>query len=356
MSQTKSATSKIYLPWIDLMKAIGIFAIVFGHTITKGSVSHYFSSFHVPLFFFLSGFVFTTKGKKYPSFLLKKAKTLLIPYVVFSLVGIAVYAVLGEFVKDALSESRTVGGLKDQLWEFCLGYCDTNAPVWFLPCIFVSCNLAYPISKGLDRIESPRTKALLLTLIGCLSILWNVLNAYIFDLYQLPYKFETVLTLLFFFFFGYALREFGIMERLSSLRNAAKLPLTAALLILGGVLAMFNDKVTCLGAYSGNMFLFYPSAICTIVGLALLCSWIKRCPLLEYIGQHTIAIMVMHKFPVILFQVVIPVTSTLIARNSFLVGTGVTLICIALCLVAELLIDRICPILLGKSRKKAVKS
>ena len=352
MSMTQSA-EKTHYAWVDMMRAIGIFAIVFGHTVTAGGLSHYFASFHVPLFFFISGFVFTTKGKNYVSFLAKKAKSLLIPYVVFALLGILVYALLGTFVKDALADHRTVGSLKDQLIEFCLGYCDTNAPLWFLPCLFVANLLAYPVSKFLDSMEKARSKALLLIPILCLSILWNALNYHIFDFYHLPYKFETVLTLLFFFFLGYGLREFAVIERLSRLHGVIKFPLTAVLLVLGGILAMENGKVNCLGAYSGDLFLFYPSAVSTILGLALLCSGVNSCPPLQYVGRHTTAIMVMHKFPVVLFQAVLPQVDRLLAQMPVLTGAVITLISIGLCLVAELLIDRLCPILLGKSRQKA---
>ena len=41
--------------WLDIAKALGIVAIVLGHTIQGGLVKKYVYSFHVPMFFFLKG-------------------------------------------------------------------------------------------------------------------------------------------------------------------------------------------------------------------------------------------------------------------------------------------------------------
>ena len=67
------------IDWIDFAKAIGIFLIVFGHSI-KGTIAHTFVySFHVPLFFYLTGSTFGCRNV-YGKFLVKRFKTLLVPY------------------------------------------------------------------------------------------------------------------------------------------------------------------------------------------------------------------------------------------------------------------------------------
>lgn len=67
--------------WIDILKGIGILLIVIGHII-NGPIRDFLYLFHVPIFFFLSGYLFNgvVDIKLY---VLKKIKRLLIPYFVF---------------------------------------------------------------------------------------------------------------------------------------------------------------------------------------------------------------------------------------------------------------------------------
>lgn len=50
------------IKWVDTAKAIGIAAIVLGHTVGESPLKTYVYSFHIPLFFFLSGATFRVKG------------------------------------------------------------------------------------------------------------------------------------------------------------------------------------------------------------------------------------------------------------------------------------------------------
>ena len=59
--------------WIDAARGLAMCMIVFGHAIPGGMVKQFFYSFHVPVFFFLSGLLF--RGGREKSFwdFLKKA-------------------------------------------------------------------------------------------------------------------------------------------------------------------------------------------------------------------------------------------------------------------------------------------
>ena len=53
------------LEWIDLAKGIGIILMVIGHMPSIPSAVHnWIFSFHMPLFFFLSGYMFKKKKVK----------------------------------------------------------------------------------------------------------------------------------------------------------------------------------------------------------------------------------------------------------------------------------------------------
>ena len=79
--------NNIRIDWIDLTKGIAIFLMVCGHTSIPLSISNWIWSFHMPLFFIISGILFN--ATKYPNFNLfikKRGKTLIIPYIIFSLI------------------------------------------------------------------------------------------------------------------------------------------------------------------------------------------------------------------------------------------------------------------------------
>ena len=44
--------------WVDTAKGWGMLAIILSHVMTGHPVSRWLYTFHVPLFFFLSGFLF----------------------------------------------------------------------------------------------------------------------------------------------------------------------------------------------------------------------------------------------------------------------------------------------------------
>ena len=46
------------IPWIDIGKGIGIILVIAGHTFTEGQFYVWLNSFHMPLFFLLSGFLY----------------------------------------------------------------------------------------------------------------------------------------------------------------------------------------------------------------------------------------------------------------------------------------------------------
>lgn len=49
--------SEARMLWIDVAKTVGIFLVVFSHLGQSGSTESFLWTFHVPLFFFISGYL-----------------------------------------------------------------------------------------------------------------------------------------------------------------------------------------------------------------------------------------------------------------------------------------------------------
>lgn len=59
--------------WIDWAKVFAIYLVVLGHLLSKtgreGYIFNFIYSFHMPFFFFISGYLFTIKENNFRSFL-----------------------------------------------------------------------------------------------------------------------------------------------------------------------------------------------------------------------------------------------------------------------------------------------
>lgn len=68
--------------WIDWAKALGILLVVMGHSVyASKDVTSFIFVIHMPLFFFVSGYLFKTSRSWY-EISISNVKTLLIPYII----------------------------------------------------------------------------------------------------------------------------------------------------------------------------------------------------------------------------------------------------------------------------------
>ncbi len=129
--------------WVDVLKFLGIFAIYLGHFGNKsGKLYLFVFSYHVPLFFFMSGFfALNDRDKGIFEYIIKKLKQLMIPYVCFVIVSVVFYGImrdLGGFEILRMTKSY-VFGIRNTL---------VSGGLWFIPCIFVVSNMYFLLYKS----------------------------------------------------------------------------------------------------------------------------------------------------------------------------------------------------------------
>lgn len=139
------------LQWLDNAKGITIILMVLGHTSIPQSVSNFIWTFHMPLFFIASGW--TTNWEKYSvcEFFAKKAKTLLLPFVVYSTMVLLLY-------ENLIVEGKVKHWLLNG-WE---GYA-----LWFIPVLFFALILGRIVYITPNKYFRYAMMAVLL-LVGCL--------------------------------------------------------------------------------------------------------------------------------------------------------------------------------------------
>lgn len=341
------------LYWIDLLKFVGIVAIVLGHALGEGPLCTYLYAFHVPMFFFASGCAFRRTKERFGAFALRKLRQLIIPYLLMSFLSIlALYA--ASFVMELPLGIRFTQPWYRYAWGILYangksGMLKANAPLWFLPCMFCVLLLLYGVVH-LARGKKPAYAALtaLSAAVGLLNERFRILDRW-------PLGFETALHMLPFALLGYAFRS--VSEKIEMLPDARKAVAGIALLAAGTAVQMGFDVsgLYMFDRYS-SLALLYVCALAISVGVALL-GMVRVLPHLQqisYVGGHTFVILLLHKFPLLVFRYLCPGIGPRLLAGSVPLALAATAVTLALCLAAEKPLARICPALLGRRRKQAV--
>ena len=116
-----------------------------------------------------------------------------------------------------------------------------------------------------------------------------------------------------------------------------------------------NDEVEYMSfdhsEYGRNIFVFYCTAIATSLGLCWIFQNLGNLPFLQWFGKNAMAIFLMHKFPVLFFQVLLGDLIEKTGAWSFLLFLGISLVSMVLCCAAGSIFRRFLPWVIGESRK-----
>ena len=131
------------IKYLDYTKGIAILFIIIGHIYLEGNFITWIYSFHVPLFFIISGIVMNyDKSKCFKEFFIKKFKSIMLPYILFSIFNILSYGIIGKLPSNSVKLSVI----------YTISLFGINA-VWFLGTLFISENLFFLINKKNSNIN-----------------------------------------------------------------------------------------------------------------------------------------------------------------------------------------------------------
>lgn len=136
--------------WIDWAKAIGIYLVVVGHcTFTNTNIEGFIYTFHMPLFFLISGFLYKKEKLSITLYLKKLTNRLLVPYLFINLL-----ITIWELTKFIIRGNNEFILIKEQLYGTLLGIPTKiiSGPTWFLLALFW-CQLFMYIYIRLNKIK-----------------------------------------------------------------------------------------------------------------------------------------------------------------------------------------------------------
>lgn len=230
---------------IDIYKGIGIILMVLDHI----AVGYYFGygihSFHMPMFFFASGLLF--KGKTNIPILAytkKKAKSLLIPYLLFGMVGAVLYTITNGIDTDVLSNLLFYNTRKMPI----------VGAIWFLTSFFISV-IGYYIFTRLFY-----DKPIFLTIIICLLGLAGTVGGLNF----LPWGGAAAAVGIVFIYIGDCVRRTAIV-----LRTVKMCPIwvSMSLFAVSVLLTFKNEYVNMRLSNYGNVIIFWVTSVTAVISL-----------------------------------------------------------------------------------------
>lgn len=273
------------LLWVDYAKAFSILCVVLHHTLLSEPIYSISYQLCLSTFFVLSG-MFFPQQLSYGSFIAKRAKQLLIPYILFATLSYGIWWFIG----------RHVGIEKDDVcwWEPLLGVIIgtrdsiiTYRPLWFLTCLFVTENLYYLI----QCIHSRYIRRLVLVCFMAIGFLLG------YKAIILPWGTTSACVMVGLYAIGHTLQQHGTSSFQSiSISRLLVIVLISALLFIVGYIFNPTTEISC--SQFGNPLLFLLStlsaaALWITLGIVLETKW-GSIPFLCILGRHTLLILGFH--------------------------------------------------------------
>lgn len=292
--------------YLDIAKAIGIIIVLINHIeLSLGWANQFLGVFFVSEFFVLSGMTFHKRdGENLRGFTAKKAKRLLLPYGIYSLFYLAWYSLrslsagsfeLSDFAKKLAGcfYARTYlfpqGEDKVYLMEI------MNAPMWFLPALFISLVVYFILS---DFLEEKKRWGVLVAF--ALAVLCHYMLPIL-----LPWSIDTALSMIPLLYAGERLASMDYVT--ATTKRLWLLPLVAFMFV---TITLFNGSGNIsIGDYGRSMVLFLISSFLGTFLCIMFSFFLEKYlhflgKMLMIVGVNTMDILCLHLFVFALLQAV----------------------------------------------------
>lgn len=228
------------------------------------------------------------------------------------------------------------------------GYFEWNKPLWFLPCLVIVEIIWFGVLKITEQINNKHLRCLLFLSVMGFSITWMSVSSN--KSWVFPFEFESALGMLFFFGLGLICRN-DIIESIIKVKDTRKRAIAFVIgLSATIVLSQYNFVTAARTEMYGNVVIYILNAIFAAVFVFSLALIIGRNSIAEYIGKRTLAILVMHKFPIMFFELFFPFFRNGVNNQVIVIELLETAIVIVMCLLSEKMISCFVPEVFGRSR------
>lgn len=264
----------------DKIKFIAIILVLAGHLTFPQSLMNCIYSFHMPLFFILSGVFVKKLDADVIEYTSRQFKRLILPYFIFGCILIVHYLMYSIFQKYGRMDLN----FKQILTHFALG---NLSVLWFLSTLFCASILYF----FLRRISTSQYFILPISIIIALGAGFALRGKEGF------WCFNIALVALFYFSLG----KF-ISDKCTANANIHKVKLCAPLNFLIGItlsavvffICQYNLPYEMATMRFGNPFLYIPISLAGCAGVALLAKFVPYGSVVKWIASNTLTIFCTH--------------------------------------------------------------
>ncbi len=270
--------------FIDNAKAFAILLVLIGHTdgIPK-FLEIFIYSFHIPAFFFLSGYLVSDNKLKteFGNYAINQLKGLVIPYIVFGLISL-LYATLNNVIKFGNIN------IPDMLVGLLYGNSEglkINIVLWFFTCLYVTSMVFFILSRFLIT-----RNIVYFSLLLCVLFFTVYLPAH---KTRPPWNLDLSVVALVFYASGKYLSEISIQ----SLANATKSSVFAVLAPIILSLCYFgyqNGRIDMAFLMFKNPLLFFINSFMGISALLIVSILLPDSKFTLFLSKNTIVIFPLH--------------------------------------------------------------
>lgn len=259
--------------YIDVARGIAMLLVIVGHCnqTVDCTLNRFILSFHMPLFFFLSGIFATTTTKGTKNLMGRvnsKAKSLLIPQMFLCLIGGIKPIIIAVIQHSSCDIWNTFGFFR---W-------------WFLPTLFI-CSVLYMLIGMLVNLKNVMNKIIYMIISLILIFVSIEFNKY--DLHGFFLCLQIVPVASFFYVLGNIIRPY-----MAIINNTKTISLSIAACIVFCIcfsIANVNTPVMLYKNEYGNLPLFFITSISGCFLTIYVSTYIKDSILLKYIGRKCVA-------------------------------------------------------------------
>lgn len=282
--------------YLDVARGVGILLVVWAHIVVDGWTHQVIYAFHMPLFFFLSGMVFRKERfASFKQFVTVRAKRLLLPYLIYSVVTWGIWALFRWSRGDEVS-SYWLPLIETFIARGSGAYMVHNSALWFVPCLFV----VELIFFGLNRFN----KWIGLTLCLLLATLNGVFiktfgNDYLF---LLPWNLDAALFALPFYGVGNFVVQYMSHAQILDIVSRKRLCALFAVLVMGSGMCylafMYGECSMGSSSYLCPIWCFFVRAFLGCFALTLFCALLSSFKVtlkgLVWCGRNSFDVMCIH--------------------------------------------------------------
>ena len=317
---------KVRVDYLDLCRGIAISLIVIGHFISNTVIQEWIYSFHVPVFFIISGFILKISNvnkinlKQYIS---KRIRKLIVPYYFFSIINTIPLVIVKHFEKEYLIDN-----------VFNILILNGFGALWFLPCLFIAELLFIILEKNLN---SKLIKAFFIIIMFMLTLkLQKSNNSWFYIIIG-----RSIIALIY-VYIGYYIYRYIRKVKVTFIN-------IVILFLINFTLSQINGMVELYHLKFNNIFIYFSAAITGSIALIMLSIKFNNINIINYWGKNSLIIMSTHQF-------IINIIVVLLRRDitNFIQAILVFISIMTIEYIIIKIINNKLPILIGSKRGKGV--